>query len=280
MNLFEYASKYYRVYPEILGYFYFRDIQEGKVSIDEINDNDFVFISSDFSSSIPGCKAKQIMTSAELVLNQYMWLEKDFSSLPWLSPPEYTDIPVVGFVGRCPVFHQPDGSNVLHRGFEYRYHALMNLNKSNEVCTDYHIRFNPEGDSCGFWNNTMPDWKKNQPLFISNMFGCQYQVCARGNANWSLRFFETLACSRIPIYIESGGQLPFGRDVNWLLSQEPPFPVVLPDDNIVEVLTAYHEKHKEHLWAQMEDCYKFFKNHFTQESQINQFDAMFGGLKV
>jgi hypothetical protein len=201
MNLFEYASTKCKVHPEILGYYYMNNLTPNKLN--ELNKSDFVFISSDFAVPILGCTAKQFMTSAEYP-DSYMWLLQDYSSLSQFPASELTDIPTIGFVGRCPVFRMPDGSNQLHRGFKPRYKALQALMQSNDICTDFHIRSDPAGDSCGFWNTSLPNYKRDGPLFKTNMLANQYQVCARGNANWSLRFFETLAYGRIPVYVESG----------------------------------------------------------------------------
>lgn len=76
MNLFEYAKmKDYNVYPELLGYNYPELVT--REFIDKLNEYEFVFITSDYSITIP-CKCKQFMTSAENP-GTYMWLLQDFS---------------------------------------------------------------------------------------------------------------------------------------------------------------------------------------------------------
>jgi len=212
MSLFDCVKEDFRVYPEVLGYYYATDIAEHPEKLEAINLHDFVFISSDYAMPIPGCEAHHVMTSAEEP-GTYMWLQQDYTNMLTMPFSEWTDVPTVGFVGRCPVFdiptETPDGRmgtvKTLHRGFEHRLGALEHLNKSDEICCDFHVRFAPAGDSAGFWNERHPDYKRHGPLFKTNMLANQYQVCARGNANWSLRFYETLANGRIPVYVESGG---------------------------------------------------------------------------
>ncbi len=162
MNLFNHALLHYNTYPEILGYFYYQEPADPK-----INDYDFVFIQSDISMPIADCSAHQLMTSSDSP-DTTMWLAHDYIDYTPLPPSEYTEIPTVGFVGRCPIF-QRDGKSVLHRGFEARHQVLSALSQSPDICSDFHIRYQPTGDSAGFWNSTVPDFKKNQPLFKTNM---------------------------------------------------------------------------------------------------------------
>ena len=51
--------------------------------------------------------------------------------------------------------------------------------------------------------------------FFSNIFDTDYTVCLRGNGNWSVRFYETLACGRIPIFIDTDCVLPFEFALDW-----------------------------------------------------------------
>lgn len=51
--------------------------------------------------------------------------------------------------------------------------------------------------------------------FYGNILRTDYTVCVRGYGNWSVRLYETLACGRIPIVIDTGGGLPFDSTVDW-----------------------------------------------------------------
>lgn len=272
MDLFSYALEHYHTYPHLLGYYYMNDLTLDIIK--EINTYDFVFISSDFAIPIPQCKALQFMTSAENN-STYFWLSQDYSTYKPLPPSEYTEIPTVGFVGRIPIFKLSDGSHQLHKGFEYRYNSYMALLNSSTICCDFHPRFEPLGDSAGFWNDTIPNKEKFEPLFKTNMLANQYNLCARGNANWSLRFFETLAYGRIPIYIESGGQVP-RQWVDGPLSlrkEKLPF-VYINNLNTIEtdIIKFHHNIHDIELTQQQ--CREFYDYHCSHESQIHAFDSM------
>jgi len=277
MNLFEYAVKHTSTYPNILGYHY-RDVITPEL-LNELNKHEFVFVSSDYAVPIDGYNGFQFMTSSDSI-DTWMWLQQEFSQLPTLPYSEYTEVPTVGFVGRVPVFARKSGNYALHAGFEPRQKALAILYASNEICTDFHIHHEPDGDSAGFWNQTRPDFKKNGPLFKTNMLANQYQVCARGNANWSLRFYETLAYGRMPILIDSGGKFPlfqgtmeqFEEGLGWV-----PFPIVYPGDDIEKAVLLFHEGicNQDEMNEAQADCREFYEIHFSQEAQIKKFEENF-----
>lgn len=268
----DYVMKHYNAYPEILRYYYFREPFKP-----EINNYDFVFVSSDIAVPMKNCTAKQFMTGSETP-DTYSWLEWDFAHIKCFNPISPEDIPTVGFVGRCPLFDEPSGQQggsqkVLHRGFEPRYNALDVLQKSSKICTDFHIRFNPEGDSAGFWNDSMAKLHPDEiPLFKLNMRSNVYTLCARGNSNWSVRFYETLAYGRIPIYIESGGKVPF---IN-LSDRELPFVYNTNIKNLESDVLTFHETHD--LKRCQIECHKFYVSNFTQFAQIRAFDNLYNEM--
>ncbi len=51
--------------------------------------------------------------------------------------------------------------------------------------------------------------------FFRNMTEADYTLCVRGYGNWSIRFFETLACGRIPVFIDTDCMLPFDGALDW-----------------------------------------------------------------
>ena len=51
--------------------------------------------------------------------------------------------------------------------------------------------------------------------FFNNIRNSDYVLCARGSGNFSVRFYETLAMGRIPIYINTKGALPLEDEIKW-----------------------------------------------------------------
>ena len=51
--------------------------------------------------------------------------------------------------------------------------------------------------------------------FYKNILETDYTVCVRGYGNWSVRLYETLACGRIPVFIDTDCALPFDNSIEW-----------------------------------------------------------------
>jgi len=51
--------------------------------------------------------------------------------------------------------------------------------------------------------------------FYRNILEADYTVCVRGYGNWSVRLYETLACGRIPVFIDTDCGLPFDDTIDW-----------------------------------------------------------------
>lgn len=51
--------------------------------------------------------------------------------------------------------------------------------------------------------------------FFDNIAGSDYTLCVRGNGNWSIRLYETLACGRIPVFVDTDCVLPYESTVDW-----------------------------------------------------------------
>lgn len=52
-------------------------------------------------------------------------------------------------------------------------------------------------------------------VFFSNIYETDYTLCLRGYGNWSYRFYETLACGRIPVFIDTDCVLPGASTIDW-----------------------------------------------------------------
>jgi len=51
--------------------------------------------------------------------------------------------------------------------------------------------------------------------YFANIYETDYTLCLRGYGNWSYRFYETLACGRIPIFIDTDCVLPGSSMIDW-----------------------------------------------------------------
>jgi hypothetical protein len=54
--------------------------------------------------------------------------------------------------------------------------------------------------------------------FYQNIVDSQYVLCVRGGGNFSVRFYETMAMGRIPIFVNTDCLLPLADQINWELN--------------------------------------------------------------
>ena len=51
--------------------------------------------------------------------------------------------------------------------------------------------------------------------YWNNMLSSPFTLCVRGNGNFSVRFYETLALGRIPVLFNTDCVLPLDQYINW-----------------------------------------------------------------
>lgn len=93
-----------------------------------------------------------------------------------------------------------------------RSRVLSNLSKSDLVRTNFLIRrkYTPPTS-----NGDAATYDKTVAEFHSNIFETDYTVCMRGYGNWSYRFYQTLACGRIPLFVDTDCVLPLDNIIDW-----------------------------------------------------------------
>ncbi|RZK27500.1 MAG: hypothetical protein EOO61_23355 [Hymenobacter sp.] len=99
----------------------------------------------------------------------------------------------------------------------YRTRALIAVKNSKKVKTNLRIKntfaFGSNGQlNSGSTSETDNEFRKN---FINNILESDYTLCVRGIGNNSIRFFETLCCGRIPIFVNTDSVLPFDHLIDW-----------------------------------------------------------------
>lgn len=251
-------------------------------SVDEVPlDNSIVF-----RTSLMGASRRP----NEYALPYWMPDEVEASFGGELPTREKTTRPVIGFCGQSPVnldsrtkFNRklctvPGLRGVAYRlglrpaanySFYVRAQALEVISRSRDVRSNFIIRD-------GWFNGSFTTGGVDRPLFersrreyVENMFGSDYILCARGHGNYSIRFYETLSCGRIPIFINTDCVLPFEEWIDWkrycVWIEEREVP------HIAERVAQFHEslspvefKDRQHacrrLWTEWLSPYGFFKN--------------------
>jgi len=99
-----------------------------------------------------------------------------------------------------------------------RARALIALARSPLVQTNYLIRGESAFDNpIGAFlpGGTVEAAVLRRREFVNNILSSDYVLCARGWANCSIRFYETLSLGRIPVLIDTDCVLPFESAIDW-----------------------------------------------------------------
>ncbi|MEL7590327.1 MAG: exostosin family protein [Anaerolineaceae bacterium] len=193
-------------------------------------------------------------------------------------PRQWSPVPVIGFCG------QADASplrtifrSIRLRVRQARYHAgrlkwqpapfetasfrrrvLAQFEGSQLVRTNYLLR---EKYHAG--NDREKDDHSPQKLaFVNNILGSDYTVCMRGGGNFSIRFYETLALGRIPIFIDTDCLLPFHERIPY----RELFPWIEMKDlpRAAEIVADFHARHSGDEFVELQrSCRKLWEEHFT-----------------
>lgn len=203
-----------------------------------------------------------------------------------------TPKPVVGFCG----FSRP--SSITRKGQELVYHSLMlstqkrfgvspykgqvlrhkmleSLKKSTLIDANFVIR-----NENVFLAEKNFDERRNRRLeFMKNMEESVYVLCVRGSGNYSYRFFETLACGRIPVFVDTDCVLPYDFKIDWKKY------CVWVDEKDVAVLdekiAEFHENLSEQEFAErQQECYQLWKKWLSPEGFYSNFHLHFDGISA
>jgi hypothetical protein len=96
-------------------------------------------------------------------------------------------------------------------GHVLRQQALARLAKSSLIETNFIQRKR----SVFFNQLDSNSQKKLRMEYVQNMINSDYIFCCRGSGNYSFRFYETLCCGRIPVFLDTDCVLPFDFEIDW-----------------------------------------------------------------
>jgi len=88
---------------------------------------------------------------------------------------------------------------------------------------------------------------KTTKEFFDNIYENQYTLCLRGGGNFSVRFFQTIAMGRIPIFIDLNSTFPFRE--------------VIQEQNLIPILKKGEEKKWE---QQINEFHQSWKSNFEE----------------
>jgi len=141
-----------------------------------------------------------------------------------------------------------------------RANYLRKFEKNKRILADFIIR-----DQYRAGVKTEDEKIKTTKEFYQNIFDCPYTFCMRGNGNFSVRFYETLAVGRIPFFLDTDCKLPLEGIINWKNH------IVLADQkNIKDLddqLLKFHESISGKDFEQIQiNNRKLWKDYLTREA--------------
>ena len=142
-----------------------------------------------------------------------------------------------------------------------RAKALDQLSKHPAIETNFVIRDRYTGPSAV---------SETEQVFYNNILDTDYTLCVRGNGNWSYRFYQTLACGRIPIFVDTDCVLPQSSQIDWKKY------CVWVDrselNHVSELLLDFHRSRSERDFADLQrSCRALWEEQFS----LNRFTKNF-----
>jgi hypothetical protein len=93
--------------------------------------------------------------------------------------------------------------------------------------------------------------------FFDNLNSSPYVFCMRGAGNFSIRFYEALACGRIPVLVDTDVVLPLESIISW----DNHICRVQFTDNIVKRLLHFHEQHDSESFEALQQSNRLLYEH-------------------
>ncbi len=104
--------------------------------------------------------------------------------------------------------------------------------------------------------------RQSRSEFFDNMLDSDYTLCVRGAGNFSLRFYQTLMCGRIPLLVDTNGVLPGEESIPW-----DDYLVRVPEADLAslpERLLAWHRRLNPELFRQRQQASRrLWEEHFS-----------------
>jgi hypothetical protein len=96
-------------------------------------------------------------------------------------------------------------------GIVLRLRCVQQLELDRRIETNFLLR----GESSYFKSPDPATRQRLRDEFAANMRDSDYVLCCRGSSNFSFRLYETLACGRIPVFVDTDSVLPFEEEIDW-----------------------------------------------------------------
>jgi hypothetical protein len=170
--------------------------------------------------------------------------------LPYIYDPLPAQLPILqkGAMPRvafCGVLNHP-----------LRQNAGLALNRASDViATNFLLRGQ-------FWGGN-PHNPELVRAFNENMASAEFNLCARGGGNFSMRLYQTLSAGRIPIIVQSETYLPWENRIDWGNIAV----IVNEGENIVQKVIDFWNTHD--ICETQQLCYDTYRAQFTDTGLLD-----------
>lgn len=160
-----------------------------------------------------------------------------------------------------------------HKGVLFRKRALAALSRNKRIEPHFTVRATFSGHE----KTIIGPVADNRREFVETLLDSDYSLCVRGDPNISLRFYETLALGRIPLFLDTACVLPLADRINYR-----DFCVFVDWrdlDRMGDILADFHAKctpeRFEHMQQQARDV---FKNYLRTDAFSAQLASVLRGF--
>jgi len=123
-----------------------------------------------------------------------------------------------------------------------------------------------------FQGSEIKDKTQRKEDFYNNIKETHFTLCPRGAGNFSIRFYQTLSCGRIPVLLDTDSVLPFENEIDWnnLIVR------IYDMNTINRKIIEYYEKND--IVKKQEECYRIFQEYFTETSYPKKIASILSGF--
>lgn len=156
-----------------------------------------------------------------------------------------------------------------------RSRVLRSLSKSRAVKTDFVIR---QEYTATKPNGSGVDGDERVSEFFANIYRTDYTLCMRGYGNWSYRFYQTLACGRIPVFVDTECVLPANDSIDW--RKHCVWVSRAEVDRIPEIVADFHSGLSPADFLEMQkECRRVWEERSTLPGFMSDLPAYFAGAR-
>ncbi len=136
-----------------------------------------------------------------------------------------------------------------------RFWFLRKMARNQNFETDFILRNEYRGGS-----KTKEEVERTTHDFFQNIIHNPYTFCKRGGGNFSVRFYETVAMGRIPVFLSTDSRLPMQELINW-----EEHCLISSADNFIENIIKLHQKISDAEFLEMQQ-----KNRILYQEKLNR----------